>query len=63
MNPEQTRTAVEQRNAKNSPIQLEASGGVNLDTVASLANTGVDRIAIGALTHSAPNLDIGLDKS
>jgi nicotinate-nucleotide pyrophosphorylase (carboxylating) len=39
----------------------EASGGVNLDTVAGLAKTGVDLISAGALTHSAPALDIGLD--
>ncbi len=42
-------------------IELEASGGVNLETVAAIAATGIDRIAIGALTHSAPALDIGLD--
>ncbi len=40
---------------------LEASGGVNLDTVGSIAGTGVDVISVGALTHSAPSLDIGLD--
>lgn len=40
---------------------LEASGGVNLDTVRSIAETGVDVISVGALTHSAPSLDIGLD--
>jgi len=40
---------------------LEASGGVNLDTVAAIAATGVDVISVGALTHSAPVLDIGLD--
>ena len=40
---------------------LEASGGVNLDTIARIAATGVDFISIGALTHSAPVLDIGLD--
>lgn len=39
----------------------EASGGVNLDTVREIAETGVDRISIGALTHSAPALDLGLD--
>ncbi len=42
-------------------ITLEASGGVNLDTVAAIAGTGVDVISVGALTHSAPSLDIGLD--
>ncbi|MDX5331694.1 MAG: carboxylating nicotinate-nucleotide diphosphorylase, partial [Caulobacteraceae bacterium] len=40
---------------------LEASGGVNLETVAAIAETGVDVISVGALTHSAPALDIGLD--
>ncbi|MDI7775220.1 carboxylating nicotinate-nucleotide diphosphorylase [Asticcacaulis sp. EMRT-3] len=40
---------------------LEASGGVNLDTVRAIAETGVDVISVGALTHSAPNFDIGLD--
>ena len=40
---------------------LEASGGVNLGTVKGLAQTGIDVISIGALTHSAPNFDIGMD--
>lgn len=39
----------------------EASGGVTLETVAGIAETGVDFISVGALTHSAPNLDVGLD--
>jgi nicotinate-nucleotide pyrophosphorylase (carboxylating) len=39
----------------------EASGGVNLDTVRKIAGTGVDLISVGALTHSAANLDVGLD--
>ena len=42
---------------------LEASGGVNLTTVRAIAETGVDVISVGALTHSAPVLDIGLDAS
>ncbi|MCC6580157.1 MAG: carboxylating nicotinate-nucleotide diphosphorylase [Phycisphaeraceae bacterium] len=42
-------------------VELEASGGVNMDTVTDIARTGVDRIAVGALTHSAPCLDLGLD--
>jgi nicotinate-nucleotide pyrophosphorylase (carboxylating) len=41
--------------------ETEASGGVNLDTVRAIAETGVDWISVGALTHSAPALDIGLD--
>jgi nicotinate-nucleotide pyrophosphorylase (carboxylating) len=39
----------------------EASGGVNLETVRGIADTGVDLISVGALTHSAPNLDVGFD--
>ena len=42
-------------------VELEASGGVTLETVRSIALTGVERIAVGAITHSAPALDIGLD--
>ena len=40
---------------------IEASGGVNLNTVKAIAETGVHIISVGALTHSAPSLDIGLD--
>ncbi len=42
-------------------VPLEASGGVNLSTVRAIAETGVDAISVGALTHSASVLDIGLD--
>ena len=42
-------------------VTLEASGGVNLETIRAIAETGVDVISVGALTHSAPILDIGLD--
>ena len=42
-------------------VRLEASGGVNLETVRAIAETGVDVISVGALTHSAAVLDIGLD--
>jgi nicotinate-nucleotide pyrophosphorylase (carboxylating) len=42
-------------------VVLEASGGVNLETVRAIAETGVDVISVGALTHSAKVLDIGLD--
>jgi nicotinate-nucleotide pyrophosphorylase (carboxylating) len=55
--------AVEMRDqsGKKGKVQLEASGGVTLETVRPIALTGVDRIAVGALTHSAPALDIALD--
>jgi len=42
-------------------VELEASGGVTLETVRPIAQTGVDRIAVGAVTHSAPALDISLE--
>ena len=42
-------------------IELEASGGVTLETVAAIAATGVERISVGALTHSATSLDVALD--
>jgi nicotinate-nucleotide pyrophosphorylase (carboxylating) len=42
-------------------VLTEASGGVTLETVRAIAETGVDLISVGALTHSAPNLDVGLD--
>lgn len=55
--------AVEARDraGKKGKVELEASGGVTLETVRSIASTGVERIAVGALTHSAPALDISLD--
>jgi nicotinate-nucleotide pyrophosphorylase (carboxylating) len=55
------RVCVAERDAAGSQVALEASGGVTLETVRDVAETGVDRIAIGAITHSAPSLDIGLD--
>jgi nicotinate-nucleotide pyrophosphorylase (carboxylating) len=55
---EDLRAAVEMASGK---VILEASGGVNLDTVAAIAATGVDVISVGALTHSVSVLDIGLD--
>lgn len=54
------REAVAMRGERTVPL-LEASGGVRLDTVRAIAETGVDFISVGALTHSAPALDIGLD--
>jgi nicotinate-nucleotide pyrophosphorylase (carboxylating) len=60
MSLEELREAVGMRGEKHR-VRLEASGGVNLDTVVDIAETGVDFISVGALTHSAPALDIGLD--
>lgn len=61
MTTEQMREAVARRNAAAPGVKLEASGGVNLDTIRGIAETGVDRISVGALTHSAKALDIALD--
>jgi nicotinate-nucleotide pyrophosphorylase (carboxylating) len=61
MPPELLRTAVARRDAVSPGTLLEASGGVTLTTIRAIAETGVDRISVGALTHSAPALDIGLD--
>ena len=46
---------------KKGKVELEASGGVTLETVRSIALTGVERIAVGAITHSATAMDIGMD--
>ncbi|CAN5250150.1 carboxylating nicotinate-nucleotide diphosphorylase [soil metagenome] len=61
MSNEQLREAVQLRNELGAGILLEASGGVNLTTVRGIAETGVDRISVGALTHSAVAQDIALD--
>ncbi len=58
MTPDQLRAAVQLINGR---AKTEASGGVNLETVRSIAQTGVDFISVGALTHSARAVDIGLD--
>ncbi|TRO93708.1 carboxylating nicotinate-nucleotide diphosphorylase [Glycocaulis profundi] len=49
------------KKAKGRGVTLEASGGVDLSTVRAIAETGVDVISVGAITHSAPNFDLGLD--
>ena len=61
LGPDGLAEAVRRRDTAAPGVLLEASGGVTLATVAALARTGVDRISIGALTHSAPALDLGLD--
>ncbi|MEZ6063138.1 MAG: carboxylating nicotinate-nucleotide diphosphorylase [Planctomycetaceae bacterium] len=61
MNAAQLQQAVAIRNELSPSTLLEASGGVNLETVGCIAGTGVDRISIGGMTHSAPALDLGYD--
>lgn len=57
----QTQIAVQRRDARSPKTLLESSGGLMLDSAAEYAGTGVDYLAIGALTHSVRVLDIGLD--
>jgi nicotinate-nucleotide pyrophosphorylase (carboxylating) len=54
------RTLAARRDAGGRALELEASGGITLANVADLAASGVDRLSIGALTHSAPALDLSL---
>ena len=57
----QTQIAAQRRDAHSPQTKLESSGGLSLDTAAEYAGTGVDYLAVGALTHSVRILDIGLD--
>ncbi len=57
----QTQIAVQRRDARAPAVLLESSGGLSLETAATYAATGVDYLAVGALTHSVRALDIGLD--
>ncbi len=63
MTPEEMRAVVTEHRADpaNRRVLFEASGGITLETIAEVASTGVDLISCGALTHSAPALDISLD--
>ena len=54
-----TRTAVDL--VRGTEVRLEASGGLDLSRAAEVGATGVDYLAVGALTHSAPVLDLGFD--
>ncbi len=51
----------EQARSLGREVELEASGGIDLQSVAAVSRTGVDRLSVGALTHSAPALDLSLD--
>jgi nicotinate-nucleotide pyrophosphorylase (carboxylating) len=61
MSCDQLREAVVRRNSAGVAVELEASGGVRLETIRAIAQTGIDRISCGALTHSAVNFDVALD--
>jgi nicotinate-nucleotide pyrophosphorylase (carboxylating) len=60
MSPDELRAAVAARDRAGAAARLEASGGVTLDNVAEVAAAGVELISIGALTHSAPALDLSM---
>ena len=60
MDPPRLRAAVEAIRAAGAPVEAEASGGVSLDTLREIAASGVDFVSVGALTHSAPALDLSL---
>lgn len=57
----QTQMAVQRRDARAPEVLLESSGGLSLETAKTYAGTGVDYLAVGALTHSVRVLDVGLD--
>jgi len=59
MKPEEIKKAVKLK--KGSKVILEASGGIGLENVKKIARTGVDRISVGKLTHSAPSIDFSLE--
>ncbi len=61
MTCDQLRQAVACRDAVAPGIELEASGGITLETVGSVAESGVERISVGALTHAAASLDVSLE--
>ncbi len=58
MDPAMMKKAVEMNAGR---LVLEASGGITLETAAAVAETGVDYLSSGAITHSSPSLDVGLD--
>lgn len=65
MKPEEIKKAVRLKGARDKKqgtgVILEASGGINLDNIKKIAKTGVDRISVGELTHSAPSIDFSLE--
>jgi nicotinate-nucleotide pyrophosphorylase (carboxylating) len=60
MEPDQLRRAVAMRDQAESAASLEASGGISLENVRAVAETGVEFISVGAITHSAPALDLSM---
>jgi len=61
MDPATVARAIAVAQAEGSGVLTEVSGNINLQTIGDYASAGPDRISVGALTHSAPVLDLGLD--
>ncbi len=61
MGPDALRRAVALRDAKAPSVQLEASGGITLATIGTVAASGVERISAGALTHAAVSMNVAMD--
>lgn len=61
LSPQEVSQCVKEIRKELPKCRIEASGGVNLDSVRALAETGVDYISVGRITHSAPNLNLSLD--
>jgi nicotinate-nucleotide pyrophosphorylase (carboxylating) len=61
MTPEQAADCVKLARATAPDVLVEVSGNVSLETAPAYAAAGVDLLSVGALTHSAPTLDVGLD--
>jgi nicotinate-nucleotide pyrophosphorylase (carboxylating) len=60
MSPSDVRKAVEMVRERGGNIPTEASGGIHLENIRKYAQTGVDYISVGALTHSAPAVDLSM---
>jgi nicotinate-nucleotide pyrophosphorylase (carboxylating) len=60
MSPDQVRQAVERVRKLEFPVPLEASGGITLENIRAYAETGVNFISVGALTHSVPAVDLSM---
>ena len=61
MTPKDVRACVEIRRMSKIKAMLEVSGGINIDNIDQYANTGIDMISVGALTHSVKSIDVSLE--
>ena len=61
MSPDNVKACVEIRRMSKTKALIEVSGGINLDNIDKYANTGIDMISVGALTHSVKSIDVSLE--